>query len=486
MRIRGCTSVIDRGEQERIHAQAVRILGEIGAEVQSEALRAALAEQGASVDGRTGRVLLPEAAIARFLEESDTVEDMVSGAAPGSGLHPSTRARGRVACEVGGYGLHYLPLGGQSPHLLTMADVESFTRLADALEGVDEIGFIGFPSDVPKQTATLHVCLAMWRNLERNQNSWSLGNLLSADLLPYRVEMAEIMVAARGGGVNDYFNAGVFMVPPLKVPHVEAELFLQCHARGLNSGFSHMHTIGGNAPVTVAGTASLLLAHTFLTLILNRAYYGGRYFEVGASVGLMDMKNCIFAPSRPEVALTYLALADMAREFYRVPFNGYTSMMCTAAYPGETAGMEKLMVALPNVLAGSGILAGMGSLSLDEILSPVQLMLDHDLARALQRLARGFEVSDEALAFETIRETVLGNGVFTATEHTARHFRQEQWIPDLWAREMYHTWQAQGGRKDVEVAEEKARGILESHFPRGISEETERELRGVIEKAEGR
>lgn len=93
--------------------------------------------------------------------------------------------------------------------------------------------------------------------------------------------------------------------------------------------------------------------------------------------------------------------------------------------------------------------------------------------------------SEEALAFEVIRETVLGNGVFTAAEHTARHFRQEQWIPDLWAREMYNTWKAHGGRQDVEVAEERARGILESHFPSGISEETERELGKVIEKAEG-
>ena len=484
MRIRGCTSVLSGEEQERIHAQAVRILAEIGARVESEELVAALRAQGAVVDGRTGRVLVPEAAVARFIEESETVADMETGVAPGRGLHPLALKRARVNCAVGGYALHYLPPGEAAPHLITIPEVEKFTRLADGLEAVDAVGFVGFPSDVPKKTATLHVCRAMWKNLERNQASSSLGNLLDGDLLPYRLEMAEIMVAAKGGEVNGYFNAGVFMVPPLKVPRVEAELFLRCQALGLNSGFSHMHTIGGSAPVTVAGTASLLLAHTFLTLIINRAYYGGRYFEIGASVGLMDMKNCIFAPSRPEVALTYLALADMARELYRVPFNGYTSLMCTAAYPGETAGMEKLMVALPNVLAGSGVLAGMGSLSLDEIISPVQLMLDCDLVGALQRLARGFEVTEEALAFETIRETVLRDGVFTAAEHTARHFRQEQWIPDLWAREMYHTWQAHGGRKDVEIAEERARGILASHFPRGISEETERELGKVIARAE--
>jgi len=100
----------------------------------------------------------------------------------------------------------------------------------------------------------------------------------------------------------------------------------------------------------------------------------------------------------------------------------------------------------------------------------------------LKRLTRGFEVNEETLAVDLI-DSIGPGGFFTADRHTVDHFRNEQWEPGMWSREMLQKWLAGGGKADEARALDLWRDIMatpdDEHC---ISDELERALRGVIKK----
>ncbi len=131
---------------------------------------------------------------------------------------------------------------------------------------------------------------------------------------------------------------------------------------------------------------------------------------------------------------------------------------------------------------GSGHIAA-GLLSVDEVYSPVQMILDHEAVSALRHIGAGMAVDEETLAWETILEEGAG-GNFLNTEHTAEYFRDTLWMPSLWSASMYSKWQKDGCKTDVDYARERFFEILETAAPLygEIPEELEKQLVKIIMK----
>jgi trimethylamine--corrinoid protein Co-methyltransferase len=75
-------------------------------------------------------------------------------------------------------------------------------------------------------------------------------------------------------------------------------------------------------------------------------------------------------------------------------------------------------------------------------------------------------------------------GDYISTDHTYRHFREEQWQPKLLNRDDPDTWEMKGSRTYGEILEEKAREILETHEPEPLPEEVQARLDEIAERAE--
>jgi len=159
------------------------------------------------------------------------------------------------------------------------------------------------------------------------------------------------------------------------------------------------------------------------------------------------------------------------------PFGGYTN----AKDSSTEAGMQKLLTALPCILAG-GCNIDAGLLG-DSICSPIQMILDSELISALRRVLRGFIVSDDTLGIELINEVGPG-GTFTDTNHTVQYLRSEIWQPGIWNRETHQSWLAGDRKTDIERAFDfwiELMGRPESEP--SISEEMEENLGAVIDQA---
>ena len=104
-------------------------------------------------------------------------------------------------------------------------------------------------------------------------------------------------------------------------------------------------------------------------------------------------------------------------------------------------------------------------------------MLDDELCGMALRLARGIEVDGATLAVDLIKEVSLEPaGNYLSSDHTARRFRQEHYIPRLLTREPYDTWVGAGSPTALDRARERVREILDNHQPRHLDPALEREL----------
>jgi trimethylamine--corrinoid protein Co-methyltransferase len=228
----------------------------------------------------------------------------------------------------------------------------------------------------------------------------------------------------------------------------------------------------------MAGCLALNLAERVAIAILERVLYGDYRWELYGELVPLDMATLALQETRLEVLLANLAVIQQARH-YGVPAHPFAGYHTNARLPSPEASMEKLVGALPCILAGGGHLK-VGRLATGS--SPVQMLLDSELVNAVRHILKGFTVDGDRLGAHVIEEVGPG-GLFTGTEHTVRHMRSEFWQPSRWfgtARQAM----AEGEKTKIERALEVWHDLVSRPDPEpALSEETERRLRAVIDRA---
>ena len=479
MRGAGSFDVLATSELKQVCNCALRILADVGVVVENRALLELLADRGAKVDFEAQRARFSRKWTEGFLAEAAREYPDEDGLEMSCLFPYGRRAEysGGVECTAGTYPQYCHTLEGQIvPH--TQQTVADITRLADALPNIDRLGAMGVPSDVPGALGPLYMRLNAWKHAANKPSG--CGEVRNLDLIPYILEMGRIMAAAKGLPVRRYSYAEVELISPLKFTQVEAEIFVRFWKEGLLAGIGFMHSAGGSAPVTLAGTVALDLAESLFVNFLYRFCYGWKKLWLQTNSSVLDMKTMLFPMGRPERGLLALAMGQIAR---RYGAGLWASVhFADAKLPGPEAGMQAAYTTVPAVLAGATGLECFGLLSSAEMNSFVQLAIDNEFCGGLKRLARGFAVDKGTLAFDLIKETGPG-GYFTACEHTVEHFRQEHWQPDLFTRDNLNAWLAGDRKTELDKAEDLCRQILRDHRPRNIDEPTEKELLKVIDRA---
>jgi trimethylamine--corrinoid protein Co-methyltransferase len=350
-----------------------------------------------------------------------------------------------------------------------------YIRLAQRLDGVTGIHLQNLPLAAARVTEPLEVRIFAWKH-----GAVETGSIQLLALCPYLEELYAVRAEAEGRPLAEVFRGQAFLVSPLRLPAQEAAQVMHFHGRGLRVSLSSMLTAGGTAPVTMAACVALNLAESVAIGFIHRALYGDRSWSLGSAVAPLDMRTLIQPYGRPEMLLCNLAALQLARH-YQVR-GGVHSGLTDAKVPSHEAGVQKLLTALPCALAGGANIEP-GLLSIDEVFSPVQMILDAELITAVSRVLRGFTVDEESLAVELIDQVGPG-GLFTDREHTARYFRSELWEPRLWSRQMLSGWLADGCRTDADRALELWHQLMSEPVPDpDLSPQTEARLWTVVERA---
>ncbi|MEK7766555.1 MAG: trimethylamine methyltransferase family protein, partial [bacterium] len=207
--------------------------------------------------------------------------------------------------------------------------------------------------------------------------------------------------------------------------------------------------------------------------LLRRLLDPGARFGLGAAVSPVDMASgaCLFG--RPEQQRMNALFADLSR-FYGCAAWGHTGLT-DAARPSTEAGAQKAAGVLLTALAcGHGSISA-GLLKTDTLCSPVQLVLDDDLAAGLGALLAEFRADDLEGAAAEIAGAGPGGG------YLDRDLTGERARTDFFRS---RTWTGAGGGSDVARARALVAAFEKTWHPEPrLAAAEEAELRRIIAAA---
>ena len=146
------------------------------------------------------------------------------------------------------------------------------------------------------------------------------------------------------------------------------------------------------------------------------------------------------------------------------------------------AGFESLLTALPAALAGANLIYGTGMVDSGMALDYGKLIMDDEINTSITHIVKGFEVNEETLSVDLIKE-VGPTGNYLTHPSTFQHCA-EGMNPRLMNRVNYDRWKSMGGTDLHQRALEKARQILETHEPKVLPPQTQKEIQEIIRETE--
>lgn len=418
---------------ERIDRQSMRILAEIGIRVDDEDLRRRAIAAGAAPGRANDWIRLSEAMVRRHLALAPRAADFADCAGRVTSVGP-----GRPPTFWTGAALNYVL--GKSSHAITTADLTDFVRVADSLDTVFAVVGTSL-ADVPPPVRDIVGLRVMAFHTKKHLRPL----LFTAANVPAMIEIAQIVAGDRPLRECPLISFGYSCLSPLHWSRISTDLWRNSAGHRIPVMLNGEPIAGATSPVTLAGSVALSNAEILAGAVLVQVLDPGR--PVIHNLGFahcLDMRSAACLSGSAECALMAATGAHLAA-FYNLPS---ASWMCTDSLcDDEQAAMEKMLTGFAHVLAGVGVIWGMGQLETQKSLSPVQLVLDHEAALALRRFQTGFEVNDDTLAYEAIREVVEEGQDFLSHQHTLDHFRTElSESPLLW-RGTRQDWDA-GRRGD--------------------------------------
>ncbi len=364
----------------------------------------------------------------------------------------------------------------------TLQDLIDLTLLGE------QLGMVGSPAvrplDVPPPLQEIAMYKTTWEYSDRRPEPLFDTTPLST------VETAET-VYEMAQAIGKPFSVGMYLISPFRCPPEGLEVIAAFLDRGVPMWVGSMPVAGLNAPIFLFGAHVQALAELMAGIALLYALTENKvpiYWTPIDSVRAhpFDMHHAIFVYGSPEDAAGSILQAQINRR-YGCPLVA-KSLLTTAREPDEQAAAEKSSHTLLAALLGFRIFTNAGFLSTDEYLSPVQMVIDHEIVEYVRRVVAGVADDDCALevSLEAVRQVAAGSGGFIEHETTLRNFRRAAWDPPLFS---HLGLKATLSGRGVPSLVERARRMAQQHIAAGdyiLPEPDRRILEAIYREAEKR
>jgi trimethylamine--corrinoid protein Co-methyltransferase len=317
-------------------------------------------------------------------------------------------------------------------------DLIAFSHMCDALD-VGRAHPTILPNDVPPAVRDVWTfgLIAL-----HSRRPWRVS-VYSKSAVKYFVEIASIAL----GGIEhveqeQVFAAKVWINSPFMISRDTIEYAMEARQLlGWPLEFASMPVMGSSAPVTITGCVAQSLAESFVANALSLAI-DGRIVGLTSSPLAFDMKFGVQNESGPDAMLARIAMIDAAEHTFggSIPCPAIPSTM--AKKPGAQSVFEKFMGLFIGVMGGARCFGAMGRLAAGDVGSPVQLLIDLEMVRALQRFLDGAEVDEDRLAVSLILDMIPQGARYLEAEHTAAFHQAELWQHKLLDRQLPFAWLA--------------------------------------------
>ncbi len=459
----------------RLHRASVEILETIGVHVPHEEVLKLFREAGARVDKDQQIVKIPEAVVSRCLEVAGKTFTIYG------------RDRSRKA-EFGVGRRNYNSTAGQAhwveDNLLrrraTLEDVRTASRLGDALPGINIVGAMADPGELPVEYRCVVVAAEQLKYTTKPITFW-FHDRASAKFL---LELFTIVAGSQEQAI-EFPLAFPLLEPisPLRFPRHGVDLLFETCRFNLPVPIGPMAQTGATAPGTLSGTMAQENAEILAGLCIVQLIKPGTPVCYGGIPHAFDMKTTQLIFSGPEQALMSVGMTQLGK-FYGLPVYINVGLTDSKAVDAQ-AGLEAGITLACGAIAGADVFGHLGISGVDQGTSLPMLIMQHEIIGYVERMLRGIEVSDDKLGIETIQRGKQ-QGSFLAEEHTVRHFRRELWFPQLLDRRFWDTW-AEDGKRDMAARCRAMKDrLLREHVPTPMDHDTLKAVDRLLKDAKTR
>ena len=458
---------------EAIHQASMKILEEIGVEVNSARARALYKQAGAAVDEASQIVRLSEELVAALLETAPSTFV----------LTPTNPDR---ALTIGGNHIHFgMVSGAPNVHCAVKGrrtgNFEDYQNLIKLGQSFNVIHFFGnqtlAPNDLPVNTRHLDTSFVNLTCADKVFLTMSIGATRVRDttnmLAIARGLTLEEMAASPSCITNVNINS------PRKFDTEMSDALITLAELGQAVVVTPFTLMGAMAPVTLAGALAQQNAEALLGICLTQIVRKGAPVVYGGFTSNVDMKSGAPAFGTPENTRANMAGGQLARR-YGLP---YRTSACSASNAVDAQAVWETQMALWGAVSGHGNLiyhaAGWGEGGL--VASYEKLVVDCEMLQAMSSLLRPVTFTDDDLGLGAQKDVAPG-GHFFGADHTMSRYKTAFYPPFLSDWSNNQAWAAAGGQH----AEDRATGIwqqmLADYQPPGLAEDRVEALAAYVAK----
>lgn len=418
---------ISTQKTEEILQSAFEILEQIGILVSSAELLSELKQLGFAATG--DRVKIPQT------QSRDFLDDLRRDNAGLCSEINQKRSRSRLEGVMGSYTMRFEhPLTGAN-ELFTTESLIAATKFAAAV--AEQYGsFVsfapGYPCDVPPELDSLI--------------KYKISAEYGAGAIPVEptsVVAANCMFEMAQVTGQPIRRLPVYPISPLCLGGDSAEIVWRCKNQLESFYVFSMPSIGCTAPLSLSKSLALCFAEVLGCALLMREVTG-LACHLRLTVNPFDLQAMNYAFGTPQKCLYDCIAEDFLAQVLDTPVNYHCANIHTnCAVSGVQSAMEKTSLMTAGASLGATKFYCIGTLSMDEVFSPAELILDAErlvqvqgllqkpelepldglLLELEEHLASGFLMSDRTLDFheEYVRYSPLinrsGYGSYSAGNH---------------------------------------------------------------------
>ena len=459
----------------KIDRTVMRVIEEVGFEVNSEAALNLFEEAGAWVDRKERRVRLPQAK-ARKLIGIAPPEVRLCGQEE---KHDIFLGGNRVYTGTGGTALYIYEPASKQNRPATLEDLKLIARLVNRLDNIHLFMLPTYPNELPIEQVDANRFFAGLDNTTKH----IMGGVYTLGGIKQVLRIAEIAAGSAEELVKRPLISMIgCSISPLKMDANYGDLVVEIAQRGIPLVCPAEPLCGATSPITLAGNLVIQTADSLMGVMLTQIVKPETPVIFGSVATNTDLRNLNYLAGSVEMGLLNAAGAQMA-QFYHLPFyatGGMTDSKVLDAQSGYESAISNLLCAL----AGANFIhdaAGMMEFALTACYE--KFVIDNEILGMVMRAVDGIKVNDDTLAFDLIKEVGPG-GNFVAAKHTRRFMRREHYQPTLSDRNSREEWEANGGKAIWQKAGEKARRLIAEHkykLPVEVRQNILSEIKGIVD-----
>lgn len=459
--------ILTDSQAEKIHYSSLQVLEETGFKYESKKALKVLEERGAIVDYDTMIAKLPPQLVEWAIRKTPS-SFMVRARDP----EKSVRFGGSTTYFMNSAGARYVDVDTGKVTMPTIEQNNEAVIVSDALSSVH-----CFPSYTPyfelEGVPPVMSCPVSCAQRHRYSTKPSRG-AQPTDSFIWETEIALACGAQIMGCVEG--------AAPLSLAEDPCNAAFHYLDAGFPIYIASGSIMGGSHPVTVAGASVSHNAELLAIIVLLQSIKPGSGVIANNFVSAMNMATGDLNFGTAAIALHQMAYNQIWHDLYKIPINNTGSAFTNSKMIDYQVGAEKLPLAMCSALSGANLIVLHGGLTAELAYNPILAIMDDDIANTIGRIIEGFEVDDETIGLDVITN-VGTEGTFLTSPMTRSLWRSEDYMPKIFDKSSYQEWVNSGKKTLLENAKERYEEIIQTHKPKPLDDDTDKEITKILEKA---